>query len=365
MKKLKTHEGVQSKSLLSFKILKVMRNTLILLFLPVLQILAGNSYSQTTKLSLDLKNTSLENVLDEIERQSEVYFVFNYKLVDVKQQVDVQADNQPISDILASLFDGSKVDYIVLDRQILLSPREYLLETKSVLQPVTITGTVTDENGEPLPGVSISIKGTTRGTVTDLDGNYAIEVKDPSAMLVFSYVGHISQTITVSDQKIIDVTMEADIFGLEEVVVIGYGTIRKSDLTGSVSTVKGDVLENVPASRVDQILQGKAAGVQVTQIDGTPGSGSSIRIRGGNSVQGDNEPLYVIDGFIVGTAYNLNNLNVNDIESIEVLKDATAISIYGTRGANGVIIITTKSGLHQVPAGQSVVTVNAYTGILL
>src|SRR5690606_22536871 len=157
-------------------------------------------------------------------------------------------------------------------------------------------------------------------------------------------------------------TLFSDMQLLDEVVVVGYGTQKKSDLTGAVSTISGRDFENVPASRVDQILQGKAPGVQVTQVNGAPGSGSTIRIRGGNSIQGNNEPLYVIDGFIVGTDFNLNNININDIESIEVLKDASSISIYGTRGANGVITITTKSGTG-LRGGKPMISLIAYSGV--
>lgn len=208
----------------------------------------------------------------------------------------------------------------------------------------TVTGVITDaESGTPLPGVNVIEKGTTNGTSTDLDGNYSITT-GAEAILQFSYVGFDPQEIPVNNQTTINVVLAADSETLEEVVVIGYGVQRKKDLTGSVSKVGGDDLKNLPVSRVDNMLQGRASGVQVSQISGEPGAATTIRIRGGNSIQGNNEPLWVIDGVIVGTDYNLNNLNTNDIESIDILKDAVAVSIYGTRGANGVILVTTKSG---------------------
>lgn len=223
----------------------------------------------------------------------------------------------------------------------------------------TVTGVVTDiESGTPLPGVNVIELGTTNGTTTDLDGNFSLAVGS-DASLQFSYVGFQTQEIPVNNQTRIDVALATDSETLDEVVVIGYGTQRKSDLTGSVSKVGGDDLQNLPAARVDNMLQGRASGVQVSQISGEPGAATTIRIRGGNSIQGNNEPLWVIDGVIVGTDYNLSNLNTNDIESIDILKDAVAVSIYGTRGANGVILVTTKSG---AGAAGTNVSFNLYRG---
>lgn len=225
---------------------------------------------------------------------------------------------------------------------------------------LTVTGVVTEaETGDPLPGVNVIIRGSSTGTVTDFDGKYSLSTA-ADATLLFSFVGFQSQEVSVNGRTTIDVALATDAEALEEVVVIGYGVQRKSDLTGSVAKVEGDDLLNLPAARVDNMLQGRAAGVQVAQISGEPGSATTIRIRGGNSIQGDNEPLWVIDGVIVGTDYNLSNLNTNDIESIEVLKDAVAVSIYGTRGANGVILVTTKSG---AAARGNNVSVNLYRGM--
>ncbi len=197
--------------------------------------------------------------------------------------------------------------------------------------------------------------------ISDVSGNYVIQAKSDEK-IVFSFVGYDPQIISVGNQTTINVLLNEDAALLDEVVVVGYGVIKKRDLTGAVGQVDAEKLADVPGSRVDQMLQGRAAGVQVTGVNGAPGARSSIRVRGGNSVNADNEPLYVIDGFIVGTDFNLNNINTNDIESLEVLKDATAISIYGTRGANGVILITTKSGKNSV-IGQPNVSVNFYTGV--
>ncbi|TXG39879.1 TonB-dependent receptor [Seonamhaeicola maritimus] len=221
----------------------------------------------------------------------------------------------------------------------------------------TVKGTVTAD-GQPLPGATVIIKGTTTGTSTDFDGNYTINA-DASSTLVFSYVGYSSQEVVVGSQTTINIELLAD-NKLDEVVVIGYGTQRKSDLTGSVSSVSAEDLTALPVPRVDQALQGRASGVQVTQVNGAPGAGTVIRVRGGNSITGSNEPLWVIDGIVVGTNFNLNNLNSNDVQSIEILKDASSIAIYGSRGANGVVLVTTKSG-RGAGSGKPEVSVNLYT----
>ncbi len=223
----------------------------------------------------------------------------------------------------------------------------------------TVTGTVSDEDG-PLPGASVVVKGTTTGVSTDFDGNFTIEANTDDT-LMFSYIGYAGQEIRVGNQSTINVILAAD-NKLDEVVVIGYGTSTKKDLTGSVSSVSSEEITQIPASRVDQVLQGRAAGVQVTQASGAPGAGTTIRVRGGNSITGSNEPLFVIDGIVVGTNFNLNNINPSDIQSLEILKDASSIAIYGSRGANGVVLVTTKSG-RGTGTGKPEVSVNLFTSM--
>jgi TonB-dependent starch-binding outer membrane protein SusC len=217
-------------------------------------------------------------------------------------------------------------------------------------------------DGQPLPGASVLIKGTTQGTTSDIEGKFTIAANS-NTTLVFSFVGYTSKEVVVGNQTIINVELLSDNL-LDDVVVIGYGTQKKSDLTGSVSSISAKEISQVPNSRVDQALQGRAAGVQVTQTSGAPGSGTSIRVRGGNSITGSNEPLWVIDGIVVGSDFNLNNINSNDIKSIEVLKDASSIAIYGSRGANGVVLVTTKSGNSTV-GGKPQVSVGLYSGMQL
>jgi TonB-linked SusC/RagA family outer membrane protein len=234
-----------------------------------------------------------------------------------------------------------------------------VFSSMAVWSQQTVTGTVSDADG-PLPGASVIIKGTTSGVSTDFDGNYTIEASSDDT-LSFSYIGFSAKEVVVGTQTQINVTLEAD-NALDEVVVIGYGTATKKDLTGSVSSVSSEDITQVPASRVDQVLQGRAAGVQVTSASGAPGAGTAIRVRGGNSITGSNEPLFVIDGIVVGTNFNLNNINPSDIQSLEILKDASSIAIYGSRGANGVVLVTTKSG-RGTGTGKPEVSVNVFTSM--
>ncbi len=219
-----------------------------------------------------------------------------------------------------------------------------------VLQPVyaqtSVSGKVVSaEDGEPLPGVNVILKNsasdTPVGTVTDFDGNYQISVPGPESILVFSSVGSAMQEVTVGNKSVIDVTLESDIQALSEVIVVGYGSQEKKDVTGAIGSVDAKDFEGQPVIRMDQILQGRAAGVNVTNSSGAPGGNVSIRIRGANSINGNNDPLYVIDGFVGG---DFNDINPSDIENIQVLKDASSTAIYGSRGSNGVVLITTKSG---------------------
>ncbi|WP_169513460.1 SusC/RagA family TonB-linked outer membrane protein [Flexithrix dorotheae] len=205
----------------------------------------------------------------------------------------------------------------------------------------TISGKVTSsEDSQPIPGVNILIKGTSNGTTTNFDGEFKLSA-NPGETLIFSYIGYINQEIEISSQTQLDIVLEPDMQQLEEVVVVGYGTQKKADLTGSVSSISGDEISKMSSPRIEQALMGKTAGVQISAVDASPGAGLSIKIRGDNSINANNEPLVVIDGFIGG---DLRSLNTNDVESIEVLKDASATAIYGSRGSNGVIIVTTKSG---------------------
>ncbi|WP_321996605.1 TonB-dependent receptor [Draconibacterium orientale] len=333
-----------------------MRLTLYVLFLAVIQGFAVDSYSQVTKLSLEASNSTVREVLTQIENETEFYFLYNSKIVDVDRKIDVSLQSKKIEEVLDVIFDKTSVEYTIVDRQIVLSNSELHSDGEQKRQ---IKGKVSDENGEPLPGVTIVFQGTTQGTISDIDGNYSMVMPDNAEVLVFSFIGMMTQEVNIDGKEEVNVTLLQDYIGIEEVVAIGYGTTKKEDLVSSVAQVKAEIIENQPTVRVDQALQGRAAGVEVTSTSGTPGSNAVVRIRGTSSINGNNNPLYVIDGFIAGTDFNLNNLNVNDIESIEVLKDATALAIYGTRGASGVILITSKNGKN-LAKGKTQVSVNQY-----
>ena len=208
-------------------------------------------------------------------------------------------------------------------------------------QQSDVTGTVTDENSSPIPGVNVLIKGTSTGSITDSEGIYRVSVVNAESVLVFSFVGYTTDEVVVGNRTVIDFALTPDITALEEIVVIGYGSQKKSDLTGSIASINTAEIEAFPIARVDQALQGRATGVYVLNSDGAPGGNTMIRIRGNNSINGGNQPLVVIDGLQGG---RLESLNPMDIKSIEILKDASATAIYGSRGANGVIIVTTKVG---------------------
>jgi len=308
-------------------------------------IFASNTYSHAAKLTLNAENRTIEQVMDDIEMQSEFYFIFNQKQIDVNRIVDIQAEKSLISEILPELFKGTNVNYAILDRKILLTIENIHGDIATIANPVIdsqqnqITGTVTDAStGESMPGVNIVVKGTTIGTLTDTDGRYSISVTGGDMVLTFSFVGYKSQDINISGRTTINVQMEPGLETLEEVVVIGYGTVKKSDLTGAVSSIKGDVIANRETTQISHALQGAIPGIVVTRNNSAPGSTATIRIRGITTI-GDSNPLIIVDGIPVS---NINDVNPNDILDITVLKDAASASIYGSRAAAGVILVNTK-----------------------
>ena len=359
MKKCEQSLNAVSQSYCMLKFVRIMKITIFLLLTATLQLFPKGVYSQHTELTLILGEASVGQVLTEIENQSEFYFLFNQKLVDIERMVNVQLSEKKIGEILDEVFSETNTDYVVMNRQIVLSPREYLSEIKAALQTRTITGIISDQSGEPLIGVSISIKGTSVGTITDAEGHYSLSDVPDDATLVFSYIGMITQEMVVGNQTAINIILEIDAIGLEEVVAIGYGTMKKSDLTGAVTVISSEDL-TLGGTVIDpaKALQGRVAGVVVQSNSSEPGGSISIRIRGSNSISSSNEPLYVIDGFPTSFEAGVN-LEPNDIESMQILKDASATAIYGARGANGVILITTKRGRRK---GASV-TYSGYGGI--
>ena len=329
------------------KMLLCMKLTLVISLVAVLQTWAAVSYSQTTTLSINLKNATVQAVLQQVEDQSEFYFLYSRSLIDVDRTVDVLLKNAKINEVLNALFNGTDVAYKVDGRQIVLSKKSESSAFDSQQQK-SVSGKVTDSSGLSLPGVSIIVKGTTTGVISDMEGKYALSKVSENAILVFSFVGMKSQEILVGSKTTINVSLADESIGIEEVVAVGYGTMKKSDLAGSTGSVKSDVLEQRPVSSFNQTLSGKISGVNVSTNSGRPGGHAMVRIRGNSSISVTNDPLYVVDGVILNVSALSNGtspidyLNPNDVKSVEVLKDASATAIYGARGSNGVILITTK-----------------------
>ncbi len=329
------------------KTLIIMRNAILLLLIGILQTYAVESFSQKTRLSLNFKDTELIKVLDSIEAASEYYFLYNEKLLDTDRKVNISADNQPIEKILDNLFEGTDVRHTIVDRKIILAP-EYLFrksDVKTLMQQQQqrrITGVVRDENGNPLAGATVQVEGTSIGTLTDADGKFSIEIPNESASLNISFVGYESQKMPVSGKVTVEITLNLTVTSLDEVIVVGYGTMRKKDLTGSVVRADIESFRESPNISVIQSLQGSVAGLNVGQINQS-GEEPNMLIRGLSSLSGETRPLIVVDNVIFRG--NLIDLNPNDIESIDILKDASSAAIYGSQATNGVILITTtKSG---------------------
>ena len=341
--------------------IKIMKLTVLMLVACLSQVVAA-TYAQTATLNVSARNATLESVLKQIEKQSEFLFFYNLEEINKNEKISINKKNANIQDVLEAISAKTGIKYTIKERHIVLTT-EAGKDAKSVAtttqQTRKVTGTVKDVLG-PIAGANIIEKGTTHGTTTDMDGNYSIEVSDHATLQV-SFIGYISQDVPVKNQSVINITLREDAQALEEVVVVGYGTMKKKDMTGAVASVKMDDTPVGTVSTISHALAGKAAGLQVNTTSAQPGGGSSFRIRGAASVKAGNDPLIIIDGFPVnpvdnnkmddlgkyknGTSDNiLASINPNDIESIEVLKDASSTAIYGARAGNGVIIVTTKRG---------------------
>lgn len=332
------------------KLTKLMLMTKLTIFLTVFCViqLSATGYSQT-RLTVDSRNRTVKEVLLDIENQSQFRFFYNEKFMDLNRRVDFRIENESITEVMDRLFGKSEVTYKIMENK--------LIVITPVDQPQTrnLSGKVTDNNGVPLPGVTVLVKGTTQGTITDTNGEYVLPNVVRNAVLVFSFVGMRSQEVSVGDQPAIDILMEEDAIGIEEVVAVGYGTQRKENITGSMETASSRQLENKPIVSVGQALQGELSGVSIRQSDGRPGSSTEIIIRGyGTFSSAGNSPLVLVDG-IPGS---IDAINPNDILNISILKDAASAAIYGSRAANGVILIQTKRG----QTGKTEVAYNATFG---
>lgn len=325
--------------------------------------------SDAVRINVKMNNTSLREFFSYIEKNYPYTFMYDNTDINDKQLITVNEQNQPIEMVLTNVLKNKGIKYEIQASQIILSKTNTTVSESNRMQTrKNITGKVLDEKGDPVIGANIVEKGTTNGTVTDTEGDFSLEVEE-NAIIHISYIGYLPQEISAAGKNILNVILVEDTKTLDEIVVVGYGTMRKRDLTGSVSSIKSEDIQRSPVTSLDQAIQGKAAGVQVSQASSAPGGRVMIRVRGGNSLSSSNEPLYVVDGFPVsagnsaggnGTAQNpLATLNTADIASIEILKDASATAIYGARGANGVVLITTKRG----EVGRPKVSLDVYQGV--
>lgn len=345
------------------------RLTLILVFLLAIHV-SGSVYSQQAKLSLHLSEVTVREVLRQIEEQSKFKFLLQDERLNIDKKISIAVKDGSIDAILDEIFDKTQVNYVITEKNLIIITPSRNKPTQ-IGQSLTITGTISDENGQPLPGVTILVKGTSKGTIADADGRFSLTGVSSDQILVFSFIGMKTIERPVGTQSVFNLTMEADAIGIEEVVAVGYGTQKKRDVIGSVASLSTEDIQRTAPATIEATLQGMAAGVQVNSGAGIPGAPQQIKVRGVRSISSGTDPLWIVNGIPVRSAPMDNSydgetnqsilamLNPNDIESIHVLKDAAATSIYGSRGSNGVILVTTKSG----KTGQTKVDVNMKTGV--
>lgn len=322
-----------------------MKRFWLLISLIILQS-ATSVWSQNARLSLKLDNITLQQLFNTLEKQTDYRFFYNNDEVDVSRKININVSNKTVVESLNLVFENLPYSFRELESKLVLiefdaQKNSLLYDEYAYLQhPDGINGRVTDKNGNPLPGVTIVIDGGKAGTISGINGEFSLLLPQNAKEILFSFIGMKKQRIPLDGKKFLNIILTEEVIGLNEVVVIGYGTVRKSDLTGSIAVVSSDVLNKIPVNSFTNALQGRATGVLVAQ-SGTPGAEAQIRVRGIGSINQSSNPIYVIDGVVTA---NLSSTNPTDIETIQVLKDASAAAIYGADGANGVIIITTRRG---------------------
>lgn len=330
------------QSMSDFKhIFRIMRITVVSLFACVCTLFATEVDSQNAKVSMHANNFTVQKVISEIEKQTDYLFVYDRNEVNVNRKVSLNVNDESVSNVLNRVFENTNVSYKVLGKNITLTAQKMDLSTPSQQQnDRRIIGTVTDSKGEPVVGANVVVKGTTNGTITDENGKFTLNDAKKGDMLEISFIGYTSQNILLSGQSSLKIVLKEDTQALEEVVVIGYGTAKKKDLSGSVVRADLSTLKESPNVSLGSSLQGTVPGLNVGAVT-TAGSDPSISIRGRNSISGGTSPLIVLDGIIYHGS--LVDINANDIESIDILKDASAAAIYGSQASNGVMLITSKS----------------------
>ena len=335
--------------LLSLKITRIMKITAILILAGILQVSAV-TYAQEHRISVAVENGTFYDVVSQIEKQSEFMFFYKSEEIDNNQRINLKVKDKLVSEILSEITKNNNLTYKITGKHIIITKA-----TTTSQAPRKITGIITDENGEPIIGANIVEKGTTNGTITDIDGRFSLDVADKSVLIV-SYIGYDTQTISVTSKSSYNIKLAEDTKALEEVVVIGYGSARKKDVTGALTRVNVTEKETIPNVNPVQALRGSVAGVRVIDT-GMAGADGTIQVRGTTSITASNDPLIVLDG-VPFSGGRLSDINTNDIETIDVLKDASSTAIYGSRGANGVIMITTKRGKTSKPQ----LNYNGYVG---
>lgn len=336
------------------QIFRIMRISTFLLMVCVFCSYAGNAHSQNAKVSIRMNNVKLDKILNEIENQTDYLFIYNNQ-VDINKITSVKVKNEAVAQVLDKILSGTGINYELEGTHIILTT-EAIKDLHAQQQAKTVTGTVTDVSGEPIIGANIRIKGTTTGTITDIDGNFSIEA-EPQSVIEVSYIGYLTQETVINNQKSIRFLLKEDTKTLDEVIVIGYGVQKKADLTGSVANINTEKLNTQSNANIGQALQGKIAGVDIVSQGGAPGSGTRIMVRGIGTLN-NASPLYIVDGMYMNS---IDHINPNDIASIDVLKDASSAAIYGSRAANGVIIVTTKEGSNT--EGKPIIDLSVNLGI--
>lgn len=344
-------------------LIKAMRLTIMQFMLSVLFCsitLAGRTSAQellSKEISLSIESSEVKSILSRIEKQADVRFVYSTNTIQARKKISFSVTRSKLSEVLDRLLIPLNISYEIEGTRILLHPSVNAPAAGSSKNEKTISGKVTDEKGDGLPGVSIVLKGSQQGTSTDAEGNYQLTLPDGPSVLIFSFVGYVSIEKTITNESKIDITLATDTKSLQEIVVVGYGTQKRANVTAAISSVPMSEIKDMPVSNVATALQGKIPGVVIQQNNGTPGSTPAIKVRGFGSISAGNSPLIVVDGNIVGPSI-FSNLNTNDIESMDVLKDASSTAIYGSKGSNGVILITTKKG----KSGKPSVNLDVFTG---
>lgn len=331
----------------------------LLLLCITFSVFARNANSQNAKVTLDKQNVAVHDILDAIEEQTEFLFLYNKQNVNVNRRTSIHVSDQTVSNVLSEIFKGTNISFKMEGKHIVLVHDQIKENLSDRIQQEgkSLNGVVKDKNGDPIIGANVVVKGTTNGTITDIDGQYSLNNVSGDDLLVISYIGYLSKEIPVNGQQVINILLDEDTQKLDEIVVVGYGTVKKRDLTGSVASINAEKIEQIAVTNPALALQGRIPGVLVEQTDYAPGGGLKIRVRGNRSFKASNDPLYVVDGMPLTTG--IEAINPSDIESIDVLKDASATAVYGARGANGVIIVTTKKG----KAGKVQVDYNGYVGV--